>query len=156
MTSYSDELVECAFTLYSVKQETQATLRRAASTAYYALFHLLIEEACGNWTREEQRAPLSRRFDHRAMALASDRRVRDYKNAMPGTSGQALYIVALRFIQLQQKRHVADYDLSVQFSDSDVEECIQWFAEAQTSWLEIRNEQIAQDYLFSLLFKERA
>jgi hypothetical protein len=32
----------------------EASLRRAVSTAYYALFHLLIGDAVGNWNREKE------------------------------------------------------------------------------------------------------
>ena len=37
------------------KRPRQASLRRAVSTAYYALFHLLISEATLNWKRVDQR-----------------------------------------------------------------------------------------------------
>jgi hypothetical protein len=40
----------------------QASLRRAVSTAYYALFHLLIHEATQNWKRAAQRHLLARAF----------------------------------------------------------------------------------------------
>ena len=39
-------------------------MRRAVSTAYYALFHLLVGEAVSNWKRSDQRAKLARTFDH--------------------------------------------------------------------------------------------
>jgi uncharacterized protein (UPF0332 family) len=38
------------------KRPRQASLRRAVSTVYYALFHLLVHEATLNWRRVEQRA----------------------------------------------------------------------------------------------------
>jgi uncharacterized protein (UPF0332 family) len=37
------------------KRPRQASLRRAVSTAYYALFHLLIYEATLNWKRVDPR-----------------------------------------------------------------------------------------------------
>jgi hypothetical protein len=40
------------------KRPKQASLRRAISTAYYALFHLLISEAVLNWRRAEDRVEL--------------------------------------------------------------------------------------------------
>ena len=42
------------------KRPKQASLRRAISTAYYALFHLLISEAVLNWRRAEDRVELAR------------------------------------------------------------------------------------------------
>jgi uncharacterized protein (UPF0332 family) len=45
----------------------QASLRRAVSTAYYALFHLLIDEAVSKWAVERQRSILARTFEHGKM-----------------------------------------------------------------------------------------
>jgi uncharacterized protein (UPF0332 family) len=153
---YPRDLLDSALGLYSTKPETQATLRRAVSTAYYALFHLLIEEACGNWTRREQRPALARVFAHGTMAGASDSRIKRHKNAAHGSVEFQLHSVASAFYQLQQERHKADYDLSNKLSAADVELAIGLAADAFETWDTIRNEQIAQDYLFSLLFKERA
>lgn len=49
------------------KRPKQASLRRAISTAYYALFHLLISEAVLNWKRAEDRVELARMFEHTHM-----------------------------------------------------------------------------------------
>lgn len=46
------------------KRPKQASLRRAVSTAYYAVFYLLIGEAVRNWSRSDQRAKLARAFEH--------------------------------------------------------------------------------------------
>jgi hypothetical protein len=51
----------------------QASLRRAVSTAYYALFHMLIGEATLNWKRVDQRDLLARFFEHGKMKTASDK-----------------------------------------------------------------------------------
>jgi len=62
---YPRDLLEVAHKLLWAEPETQATLRRAVSTAYYALFHLLIEAACKNWAQPQQRGNLARQFDHK-------------------------------------------------------------------------------------------
>ena len=49
------------------KRPRQASLRRAVSTAYYALFHLLVSEAILNWKRVDQRHLLARFFEHGKM-----------------------------------------------------------------------------------------
>ena len=154
--AYSRELLDSALLLYGASPETQATLRRAISTAYYALFHLLIEEATANWVRPEQRAALARMFGHGIMAGASDSRIRKYKNAASDSAESHLHSVARAFYQLQQERHKADYDLSNSLSVADVDLAIRLAEEAFVSWNAIRNEQIGPDYLFSLLFKERS
>jgi hypothetical protein len=59
----SDDLLELAQVLRSLHPESaqhQASPRRAVSTAYNALFHLLISEATANWARPELRAILGR------------------------------------------------------------------------------------------------
>jgi uncharacterized protein (UPF0332 family) len=152
---YADELFDSAVVLYRVSPESQATLRRAVSTAYYALFHFLIEAACRNWSRPEQRPALARMFQHACMADASNSRVGKHKNAVVGSTESRLYSVATAFFQLYQKRHKADYDLSSTFSARDVELALGLVNDAFADWSAIENEQIAQDYLFSLLFKER-
>jgi uncharacterized protein (UPF0332 family) len=152
---YSRELLNSALVLHRTTPETQANMRRAISTAYYALFHFLIEDACGNWIRSEQRSKLARMFDHRRMAEASRGRIKEYK-ASPGASELLIYSVAEAFLQLQEQRHHADYDLSDTVVLDDVEEAIGLASDAFECWELVRNEQIAQEYLFSLLFKERA
>ena len=90
------------------------------------------------------------------MLDASSRRVKAHKNAASGSMESHLYSVADAFSRLQQKRHIADYDVSKTWSRSDVEEEILLVLDAFKSWDIVRNQQIAQDYLFSLLFRERS
>jgi hypothetical protein len=153
--SYSQELLASARALRGVRPETQATLRRAISTAYYALFHLLIEEACGNWARPEQRPALARVFTHRRMADASRLRVKIWQTATPGSTEFAVRSVASAFWELQQWRHRADYDLSASIDASNVDEVLNLASTAFDTWQSIRNEQLAHDYLFAILFQER-
>lgn len=54
------------------RKPKQASLRRAVSTAYYALFHLLIEDATKHWSGHgNSRAGLARAFEHANMDRAS-------------------------------------------------------------------------------------
>jgi hypothetical protein len=138
-----------------VHPQTQANLRRAVSTAYYALFHFVVDEACGNWGRPEQRRRLSRVFEHKQMYDASNRCAGRYKNAAAGTSESHLHSVASAFHKLQVRRHTADYDLSEVFSGDEVDLDFRSVRNAFTKWRVIQNEQVARDYLFSLLFRER-
>jgi uncharacterized protein (UPF0332 family) len=152
---YPEELLESAISLLQVTPETQANLRRAVSSAYYALFHLLIGEACKNWARQEQRARLARKFEHGRMLEAS-RRCDTHRRAAEGSTEKHLFTVAHAFSQLQEKRHAADYDLSRIFQDTEVALDIFLAQDAFDSWSKIKNEQISQDYLFSLLFKDKS
>jgi hypothetical protein len=75
--------------------------------------------------------------------------------ALRKSAAPHLYAVAEAFCQLQRNRHKADYDLSAVCSDSEVAVEIQTAEAAFESRSIVRNEQIAQDYLFSVLFRER-
>ena len=71
--AHAEDLLELARHLANLEriQPRQAYLRRAVSTAYYALFHLLISEATLNWGRSDLRAELGRVFAHGKMKSAS-------------------------------------------------------------------------------------
>ena len=147
------ELLDAARVLYQVEDETQGTLRRSISTAYYALFHLHIESGCQNWP-ERQRSKVARQFEHKRMKEVSATIARRYaKSGVPAE--QDLCLVANTFAELQEKRHEADYDLGVTLSLFDVEETITFVEDAFVSWERIKNHSLAQDYLYSLLFKDR-
>ena len=70
--AFAQDLLKQAFHLLNKesKNPTQASLRRSVSTAYYALFHLLIQEASANWSRADTRDYLARAFEHRTMKQA--------------------------------------------------------------------------------------
>lgn len=72
--SLPNELLELARELVErpPANPTQARLRRAVSTAYYALFHLLIDEAVSKWPIERHRNILARTFNHGAMKKACE------------------------------------------------------------------------------------
>ena len=74
MMSFPDDLLEQAYHLANREPEfpKQASLRRAISTAYYALFHMLVDEAVGKWTVELQRSILARTFNHGKMKKICD------------------------------------------------------------------------------------
>jgi len=147
---FADDLLEQADEL-AFKEQTnpkQASLRRAVSTAYYALFHLLIDDAVSKWAVERQRSILARTFDHGRMKGICD----DVVKAVKGGANlpQELNIVAHNFIQLQQHRLTADYDNAKQWSRTDVVNVLALATDAFNAWRAIRTEDAAQDYLLQL------
>ena len=70
---FADDLLLDAYHLAQRggKNPKQSSLRRAVSTAYYALFHLLIADFVLNWKRPDQRVRLGRMFEHRKMVQAA-------------------------------------------------------------------------------------
>jgi uncharacterized protein (UPF0332 family) len=113
---FADDLLEQAYDLAHKEPANpkQASLRRAASTAYYALFHLLIDEAVGKWAVERHRSILARTFEHSKMKGTCDDVLKTVKSG--GIVLPELTVVAHNFIRLQQHRHTADYDNSKQWS----------------------------------------
>jgi uncharacterized protein (UPF0332 family) len=137
----------------------EASLRRAVSTAYYALFHLLISEAALNWKSAEQRPILARFFRHGEMKTASEIQRGTCKkfidsDPQPGADldcAQRLYQVADAFCRAQEARHKADYDNAKQWTRTDVLTVIDLVGDAFQNWRAVRNTPEARAYLISLL-----
>ena len=162
---FADDLLEQAQHLAQrePKRPKQASLRRAISTAYYALFHLLITETTMNWKRPTERNALGRMFEHGAMKRASEKK-RSKLNAYFKTNpadgadvdlAKCLYEVADTFVQMQQDRHIADYDNARKWSRTETAAKISSVQSAFQNWNQIRLSSPAQDYLVSLLLRER-
>ena len=76
MSLHADLLAQARHLLQrEPRRPRQASLRRAVSAAYYALFHLLVFEASRAFAakriEEDFRGPLARTFDHSKMYNAS-------------------------------------------------------------------------------------
>ena len=113
--AYHDDLLQQAIELVhrDPMNPKQVDLRRAVSAAYYALFHLLISETVSNWSRASSRDALGRMFDHGMMKKVSSRISNSQLFPFTGEDpvvAQNLKRVAQSFVQLQDKRHIADYD----------------------------------------------
>ena len=155
--AFAEDLLEQAYHL-ACREKTkpkQASLRRAVSTAYYALFHLLIREAVSNWKRDDQHAELARAFEHGRMRKASQYAA---EARFPGEDAQTvadLKKLADTFVRLQESRHLADYDSAYEWSRSDALADVNRASAAFRAWRAIKTEKIAQDDLFRLLFPRR-
>lgn len=147
--AYHDDLIQHAIFLSELNlpdQPKQVDLRRAVSAAYYSVFHLLTTEAALNWKHERQRNDFARMFDHGRMRSASESR-----KTVPGPVG----LVAASFVTLQGARHKADYDNSRVWSRTEVWEMIAVAQDAVVAWSQIRDDDIAQDYLLDLFVLKR-
>jgi uncharacterized protein (UPF0332 family) len=132
----------------SQRNPKQASLRRAVSTAYYALFHLLIDEAVGKWAIERQRSVLARTFEHDRMKAICDEVLKNFKSG--GKVPPELFTVEQSFIELQQHRNTADYDNSKQWPRTDVLNALTLATDAFNAWIAIRDEDVAQDFRLQL------
>jgi hypothetical protein len=143
------------------RRPRQVSLRRAVSSAYYALFHLLTHEGARRLTPAQPsllRLRVSRAFDHRNMREVCQR----FGNPNPPNDLKALLslpveadliAVAEAFIALQDARHDADYDLSLTFNRIDVLQKIAQARSAFSSWQAIRDRPNATVFLAALLLQ---
>ena len=92
----------------SRRRPSQANLRRAVSTAYYAMFHCLAGTAA-DLLVGRRRSPAWHRV-YRALEHGRARTACEGKRAMAGFPSE-IRNFAERFVTLQQKRHEADYAL---------------------------------------------
>lgn len=129
----------------------QAKLRRAISTAYYALFHTLVGGAtdlmAGANTRGTQRyLAIYRSFEHKRMADAcrhvSAGKLRTETGALFHASLQAC---ANAFVELQENRHEADYDPVKKIALSDAQAAV---SKAEDAMLMLSASPDGERFLF--------
>lgn len=134
----------------------QASLRRAISTAYYALFHLLIDEATRTLVaRAELRTRFARSFEHGDMKQASRSFGNPQAQSATLTGGITIPIdlqdVAAAFVELQEARHEADYNVERAFTRVEAQNLVARVGQAFQSWDAVKQDPAARLYLASLL-----
>ena len=147
--AFADDLLRDAHHLAGRggQKPKQSSLRRAVSTAYYALFHLLIADFVSNWRLTDQQARLGRMFEHRKMSGAV-LKLQDKKN--PTAVEADLQKVISAFVQLQEDRYKADYDVGWIWSRTDVANTLAIADETFKTWRGIRMEKVATHHLMSM------
>jgi hypothetical protein len=151
------------------RRPKQATLRRAVSTAYYGLFHFLIEEStallCGTGPRDAAfRQLAARAFVHAQMRSACEeftklnaKKVKEllrpvWTRLAIGSNPQ-VKLIARTFIGLQDHRHTADYDLSVSFSRPLALSAVMRVEAAVNAWaqLKVSNPEVCRFCALALI-----
>jgi len=120
----------------------QASLRRSVSTAYYGLFHFLIDQSCrsalgAQHSQRQYRHVLGRAFSHSSMknaceSFAGGTLKTSVRKGLPSTfriPPQVMKMAAV-FVDLQNARHLADYDLTHRLTRKDVLTLVQQAATA--------------------------
>ncbi|MCI0357624.1 MAG: hypothetical protein L0211_03950 [Planctomycetaceae bacterium] len=161
--SIAQDLLDQASHLVSLESNRpkQASLRRAISSAYYALFHLLVEEASASFAADrELRLLVARAFEHGEMKKAAKSfaagNLPKYISAVTGSRvPKDLQIVARAFVDLQEARHEADYNFRQRFTRTEVQDHISVANNAFTAWNRVRKQLIAQAFLAALLLFSR-
>ena len=127
---------------YQGADPSQAALRRSVSTAYYALFHLLVEEAAQRWQGSPAAVTgLQRALNHGPMKASSlqftSANWKDWHGITQPVPPE-IQSVARAFIDLQQERHDADYNNHETWSLTDVQTLLNTAESAFRNWLTIR------------------
>lgn len=138
----------------SPRRPRQADLRRAISTAYYAVFHGLAENAANHLVGSASTsrnspawAQLFRTLDH---GLAKAR----CESAQARAFSAPICACADAFVQLQISRHRADYDPLVRFSRADALDAVALAERALTSLRGAPREERAA-FAVHLIYRDR-
>ena len=139
--------------------QIEAELRRAVSTAYYALFHLLIDEATTRLVAVASlRTRVARSFDHGVMKKVC----LEYERSIPNPSGRyvtptgqdipsQIREIARAFHILQETRHRADYDTAVTVTHVEADIEVIRAEAAFLDWETVRADPATDVFLAELL-----
>jgi hypothetical protein len=134
----SDHLIEQAEKLVDpppAGPPRQVDVRRAISAAYYAVFHYILAQAGDEFDGKTKRATrryslVYRSIGHRALKeLCIEAKkptpAARYRNYIPPRGlGSNIQAFASALVELQEKRHAADYDPSSRVKTSDAQVAI--------------------------------
>lgn len=147
MSLPSDLLAQAQFLVgREPKRPKQASLRRAVSASYYSLFHLLAEDAArsmfGGSDAAALRAVVCRALQHATMKRAAQgfgagSPAEPWKSLL-GAPSSDLRLVASTFVDLQQERHQADYDLGRPLTRTEAIDLVERVEAASTARKAIR------------------
>lgn len=149
----SRELLETARRLASNRgQARQSDLKRAISTAYYALFHALAKECADRLVGTGERSDQAWRQTYRSLNHGDARSACATLNALGFPSG--IKDVGHHFRSLQENRHRADYDPFHRVNRTDARTAIAR-AEDAIAKLKATDKKDRTAFAVLLLFKHR-
>lgn len=133
---------------------SQVSLRRAVSSAYYAMFHCLARNCADllvggtNATRSKHAWRQTYRALEHGFAKAA------CKDAIVTKFPKAVEDFANNFVAMQEKRHAADYDPSIRLTKSEVVADISAAKEAITEFQKVPIKD-RRAFAAHVLFKKR-
>lgn len=145
------------------RRPKQASLRRAVSAAYYALFHLLVNEGTAriaNTNLPALRRQVARTFAHADMKTIckqfSDGKLPPYLVELLQLPIQDdLRFAAKAFVDLQEARHRADYDMSHDLARASAGALVRLGEDTFAAWARVRKSANATVFLTALLLGTR-
>lgn len=131
--------------------QIEGDLRRAISTAYYAVFHLLITAAMSNIVKDVAFRPrLGRMFQHGQMkTFCTEYLAR--KN--PDKATNELRLIADAFRELHVAREEAEYDGSVTVEHAYAASKVKHAEAAFNAWLTAEGQPTTTDFFQDLFIK---
>jgi len=127
----------------------QASLRRAISSAYYSVFHLIVEDASRYLVAGSRLRPVvARSFEHQAVRAASEALGAVSRAPTGGHWFRAhvndpispdLVVICNTLVELQELRHKADYDTGTSFARIDANGAAGMARHAHLLWPQQRN-----------------
>ena len=144
------------------KRPRQASLRRAVSAAYYALFHLLVSEGAtrlaptqpSGLRRQVQRAFVHGQMKDVCKTFGAGNAPNGIHHLITLPLQTELKSISLAFVDLQEKRHKADYDLTYVPIRLDVLQAVQSAEQAFNDWNTVKKSHNASVFLASLLLQK--
>jgi len=141
----------------------QASLRRSISAAYYALFHLLsassvrltIPSALPGLQPRVARAISHTEIGEACRAVLRPNPGSILLQLSPHGFPAEIKTVARAFVDLQELRHLADYDTDTIFNRPDTLLLVQQTEEAFAAWNRVTRFPEAQIFLCAILFAKR-
>src|ERR1017187_7287717 len=135
----------------------EADLRRGISTAYYALFHLLIKEALANFVSDPLfRTKVGRAFQHGPMRSVCDKYNPDKPDKVTGqyvtqesrdfpsqVIAPDVRDIAATFVDVYEAREKADYDDATTIQHTEALATVQQVEHAFRSWLTVQTDPSA-------------
>jgi len=148
---------------WEARKPKQASLRRAVSTAYYALFHFISEESAKLFIGATNQDKPSRDLARRAIAHARIKEVcTEFQKDVPrvllqpfwgpaGIAGDVDFSdLCGAFIDLQKARHAADYDFLAPVSRLSALDACDRAARAMSAWSNLRRHKPEALSLFAM------
>jgi hypothetical protein len=140
----------------------QANLRRAISSAYYAVFHLLVADAVLKFIPKKPVGLIprvGRAFLHGEMKQAcfafKRKPLGDPLLGLVGIVSSELDSLATAFVYLQEARHSADYDTGATFSRAATLAVLLRAESAFSNWHAVEGTEEATVFLAALAFGAR-
>jgi hypothetical protein len=146
--SCASDLIEQSTTLCAAdpRRPKQVSLRRARSSAYYAVYHELSESVVAfvlPGRRWDLQVLLRRKLAHRTMKNVAQR--------ASSSATRALAAVGSAFVSLQEARHRADHDFSRSFTRFETATWIRRAADAVDKWTIARTTADGERFALELL-----